>query len=160
MGGVSPIGRLWEPRPLPLAVLTPLIEMLKKFRIASGDLAINLQTDMRPSANPITVMQVRAPRVAVTDVCFVITTARTDGPRPAGVAFGFAMNAAAFKEICLNLAVNACREMTQLVRVGINETMARRDVARRGHAEQSQPRAAGVRFADAGVQLLQRVVDV
>src|SRR5262245_60672230 len=105
-------------------------------------------------------MQVSAPGVAVTDVGFVITTARTDGSRPAGVTFGFAMNAAAFKEIGLNLAVNSGREMTQFVRVGINETMARRDVARRRHAKQPKPRAARMRFADAGVKFLQRVVDV
>src|SRR5262245_52033722 len=140
--------------------MTPLIELLKKFRIARGNLAVNLQTDVRPPANPIAVMQVRVPGVAVTDVGFVITTARTDRPRPASVTFSFAMNPAALKEIGLNLAVNSGREMTQFVRVGINETMARGDVARRRYAEQSQPRAARMRFADAGVQFLQRVVDV
>src|SRR5262249_39330242 len=134
--------------------------MIEKLRIARGDLAVNLQTDVRPSANPVAVMQVRAPGVAVADVGFVITATGTDGPRPAGVAFGLAMDAAAFEKIRLDLVVNAGRKMSELVRVGIHETMAGRDVARRRYAEQPKPRAAGMRFADPGVQLLQRVVDV
>src|SRR5262245_10425972 len=109
---------------------------------------------MRPSANPVAIMQIRMTRVAVTDKGFVVTTAGTDGPRPAGVAFGFAMNASAIKEIGLNFTVDSGRKMTEFVRVGINETVARSDVARRRHAEQTEPCAAGMRLADACVQLL------
>src|SRR5262245_34655515 len=108
--------------------------MLKKLRIARGNLPVNLQTDVRPPANPIAVMEVGVARVAVTHIGFVVTAARTYGTRPAGVAFGFAMNAAALKEIGLNLAVDSGRKMSEIVRVGIDETVAGRDVARRRHA--------------------------
>src|SRR5262245_14770719 len=145
---------------LTVGLLPPLIEMIEKFRIARGDLAVHLQTDVSPSANPIAVMQVGVSRVAVSDIGFVITTARTDGPRPAGMAFGLAMDAAALKEIGLNVSVNACSEMTQFVCIGIDEAVAGRDVARRRHAQQPESRAAGMRFADAGVQFLQCVLDV
>ncbi len=64
------------------------------------------------------------------------------------------------QEIGLLLAIDAGGDVAQRVGVGIDEAMARRDVARRSDAQQSKTRAAGMRLVDALVQLGQRVADV
>ena len=76
------------------------------------------------------------------------------------MAIVFGIDVAAAQKIGLLLAVDAGRDVSQRVRVGIHETMAGRDVARRSDAQQAQTRAAGMRFVHALAQFGQRVADV
>ena len=64
------------------------------------------------------------------------------------------------EKVGLLLAIDAGGDVAQRVRIGIDKAMARRDIAGRSDAHQSQPRAAGMRFVHALVQLGQRVADV
>ena len=57
-------------------------------------------------------------------------------------------------------AIDSGARCAQRVRIGIDEAMAGRDVARRTDAHQAETGAAGMRFVDALVQLGQRVADV
>src|SRR5215510_7386336 len=134
--------------------------MFKELRISCGDLAVYLQTDMCPSANPVAIVQICMACVSITNIGFVITAPGADRTRPAGVAFHFALNVATFEKFCLCGAINTFRNVAEFVLVRIYESMAWRDIARRPDSQQSQSGAARVRFADAGVQLLQRVTDV
>ena len=64
------------------------------------------------------------------------------------------------QKIALLLAIDAGRDVAQRVRIGIDETVAGRDIARRPHAHQSQTRAAGMRLIHALIQFRDRVADV
>ena len=70
------------------------------------------------------------------------------------------LNVAARKKIILFRFVDARRDVAQRVRIGIDEAMARRDIARWSDADQTEPRAARVRFIHSLMQLGQGVADV
>src|SRR5437879_1635569 len=98
--------------------------------------------------------------VAIVYVGLVMTASRTQGTRPAGVAIVLGIDVAAAQEVRLLLAIDAGRYVSDRVHVGIDEAMARRDIARGSDAQQSERRAAGVRLVDALTQLRQRVAHV
>src|SRR5580704_15899045 len=98
--------------------------------------------------------------VSVAHESFVMATAGAQRPRPAGVAIVFGIDMAAAQKVGLLLAIDAGGDVSQGMRVGIDEAMTRRNIARRSDAHQSQPRSAGVRFIYALAQLRQSIADV
>src|SRR5256885_13703145 len=54
-----------------------------------GQRAVDLETRIRPSANPIAVVQIRLDRRAVSCMSFVIASTRAERPRPTGRAVCF-----------------------------------------------------------------------
>src|ERR1044072_1360553 len=64
----------------------PLIKLRQVLRLSLGERAIDLETRIRPRANPIAVVQVRLDRRAVPRVCFVVASAGAQRTRPTGRA--------------------------------------------------------------------------
>src|SRR6476660_6424008 len=89
-----------------------------------------------------------------------MASAGTERARPAGVAGIFGANVSAIEKSGLFLFVDAGGDVAENVLIGIDEAMARSNVARRAHAEKAEARAAGMRFVHALVQFGQRVADV
>src|SRR5437867_4218808 len=136
------------------------IESREKRRIPFGKLTVDLQTGVGPAADPLAVVQVRAPRRAVPHVCLVIAAARAQWTRPAPAAIGLLGDVMLFEEGGLRAAIDAVAHRPKLVRVRPGEPVAERDVAVGRHAEQAQSGAAGIRLADALVDFLQRILHV
>ena len=65
------------------------IEAREEIGIAFRELAVDLQADVGPAANPLAVVQVRRAGRAIPRMCFVITAAGADRPRPARPAVRF-----------------------------------------------------------------------
>src|SRR5690242_13088496 len=130
--------------------------MLKKTWIGGGDSAVDLETGVGPAADPIAVVQIRVAGVAIAHVRFVMTAAGAHRARPTGVAICLRLDVAAREEIRLACAIQTRSDVPQPVRIGIDEAMARSNIARRPDAHQAEPGAARMRFADALMQLGER----
>ena len=87
------------------------------------------------------VVLVRVPALAGTKLDLLLGTLQ-------GVAVG------------LLFAIHARGDVPQRVLIGVDESVAGRDIARWADAHQAQPSAARVRLADAGMQLIQRIAHV
>ena len=99
-------------------------------------------------------------RVAITHESFVMAPASAQRTSPTRLTVVLRIDVAAVQELTLLFTIETGRNMTQRVLIGIDEAMARRDIARRSHANQPEPRAAGVRFIHTLAQLGERVADV
>src|SRR5262245_27078490 len=99
--------------------------MPQVFGIARSDLAIDPQADVGPAADPVAVVEIGVACIAVAHVGFVITAAGTDGARPASVALDFTAKVPAGDEVGLGGAIDARGDVPELVRVGVDEAMAR-----------------------------------
>src|SRR5581483_2346843 len=129
-----------------------VLELSEERRVADGELAVDLQADVGPSADPLAVVQVRVRRVAVTGVRLVIAAARAERTRPADAAVGLVRDVVLVEKGLLRAAIDAVAHAADLVRVAAGEPMAQRDVAVGRDAEQAETRAAWIGFADALVQ--------
>ena len=65
------------------------------------NLTVNLKNGVCPSANPVTVVQVRLVGGAESRVGFVVAAARTERPRPARLAIGLVADVMRFEKIVL-----------------------------------------------------------
>ena len=119
-----------------------------------GDLAVDLETGVRPAANPLAVVQVGPVGRSVARVRLVIAAAGADRPRPAGLAVGLARRCDALSRNVLLLLPRSTPSCTVpscvLVRAG--EAMAERDVAVGRDAHQADAGAARIRLGMALVQ--------
>src|SRR5450755_4314719 len=97
---------------------------------------------------------------AVAGVRLVIAAARTERTRPTLVAVGLVGDVMFLEKSDLDQAVDTAGDGAEFVFVRASETMAESDVAIGGDAHQPESRAAGVRFADAFVDLFERIFDV
>src|SRR5256885_7355699 len=136
------------------------LESREKRGVAHRQLAVDLQADVGPAANPLTVVQVRVRRVAVARVRLVVAAAGAQRPRPADAAVGLVRDVMLLEKRLLRMPIDAVAHAADLVRVAAGEAMAERDVAVGRDAEQPQPGSARVRLADALVQLLERLLYV
>src|SRR5262245_41590319 len=127
--------------------------MTQEIGIRFSNGAVYPQANIGPAANPVAIMQVRVTGVAVAHERLVIAAARAHGPRPARVALRLAGDVSALQETALHIAIHTRGDVSEPVRVGIDKTMARSDVTGRPNTDKTEPRAARVRLADAGVQL-------
>src|SRR5215471_4311423 len=95
----------------------------------SANRAVDAQAGVGPVANPVAVVQVRMTGVTVANVRFVVTAARAQRACPAGVTVVFRIDVAALEEISLFLPIKAGQDMTQGMRIGIDEPMTGRDIS-------------------------------
>src|SRR5215471_18698820 len=105
-------------------------------------------------------MQIGMARVSVSDKSFVMAAAGAQGTRPAGPAIVLAADMASREKVGLLLPIHARRDISERVGVGIDETMAGSDIARRPHPQQAQAGPARMGFVHALIELGQRVADV
>ena len=119
-----------------------VVELREKRRIPFRQLAVDLQADVGPAADPVAVVQVRPRRLAVARVRLVIAAARTERPRPARAAVGLVRDVMRLEERLLRVAIDAVADGPELVRVGPGEAVAQRDVAVGRDAEQAEAGAA------------------
>ena len=84
-----------------------VVELRQKRRVSLGELRVNLQADVGPSADPLAVVQVRLRRVAVARVRLVITAARADRPRPAVAAVGLLVDVVFLEKRALRRSIDA-----------------------------------------------------
>src|SRR5215831_2938384 len=105
-------------------------------------------------------MQIRMTGVSVADVRFVMAAARAERTREAGVAIVLGIDVTAIEKSLLPGAIDSGRDIPERVRIGIDEAMAGRDIARGADTHQAEARTAGMRFVDALVKLGERVADV
>src|SRR5689334_1382877 len=66
-----------------------LIKPIEEGGVSLRYFRVRVQTNVDPTANPIAVVQVRMTDVTVSNLRFVITTARTHAAHPAGVTLRF-----------------------------------------------------------------------
>ena len=102
--------------------------MSEKLRITGGDFTVDSQTNVGPSPNPVAVVQVGVSNVTITNLCLVVTAARTDRTCPAGVAFRFSADMAAFEEFLLRGMVNARGDVSQFMTIGIHKPVTRSNI--------------------------------
>src|SRR4029079_14202845 len=96
----------------------------------------------------------------VARVRLVIAATRAERPRPAGAAVGLVRDVMRLQKRALRVAVGAGRDRPELVRVGAGEPVAQGDGTVGRDAEETQTGAARKGFADALVQLLERLLHV
>src|SRR5262249_26568611 len=135
-------------------------ELGEKCGIALGQLAVNLQTDIGPTADPLTVVQIGPRGFTVASMRFVITPARTQRPRPAPTAIGLVRDVMLLEKRVLRGAVDPIAHGPKLVRVRASKPMTERHIPVRGNTHQAKAGATRVRLADAFVQLIQGFLDV
>ena len=102
--------------------------MIEERRILRGDGAINLEAFVRPAANPIAVMKICMPRIAVADERFVMAATRTERPRPAFMAVVLGVDISPGQKIVLFFFVDAGGHVPKDVLVRVDEAMAGCDV--------------------------------
>ena len=124
-----------EPRQHALVEPLSVRELLQKSRILGADGAENAQTGIRPFANPIAKVQIRVAGIAVADECFVVASAGAQRSRKATAAIVFCADVAAGEKVALFGAIDAGRDVAERVRIGIDEAVAGRDIARRSDPE-------------------------
>ena len=132
----------------------------QKRRVADTDLPQDSQTEIIPSPDPVTIVQICGRRPAVMDIPLVKTPARAYRARPTGVAIVFCSDIAPLKKIALLFAVNSAGYMTNSVAIGIHKTVTRRDVPGRAYAHQTKTRATWMRLAYALVKLSQSIAHI
>src|SRR5438445_4252071 len=123
------------------------IESREKIRVSFRQLSVDLQTGVRPPANPFAVVQIRVSRGAVADVRFVVAAARAERPRPAPAAVGLVRNVVLLEKRGLRAPIDAVAHRPQLVRVRAGKPVAERHVAVSRHAQEAEPGAARIRLA-------------
>src|SRR5580704_9146907 len=138
----------------------PFGELLQKTWIFGRDSPVDFKASVGPVADPIAIVEIGVSRVPVTYKCFVMAATGAQRARPAGVAIVLGADVAAIQEIGLLVAIDAARYMSQRVNVGIDEPVAGSNVAGWSDTDQSQPRAAWMRFVHALAQFSQRITDV
>src|SRR5260370_944179 len=136
------------------------VKLFQVLRIAHGQLGVNLETRVGPSADPFAVVQIRMRGLAVARVGFVVAAAGAQGSRQALGAIRLGGDVMFFEEADLHQPVDAAAHGAQLVLIGTGEAVAQSHVAIGGDAHQSQARAARISFTDALVNLFQRVLHV
>src|ERR1700676_641964 len=134
--------------------------MLEEPGIFLGQGAVDFKTRVRPAAYPAAEMKIRVTGVAVAHKGFVMAAAGTEGARPAGVTIQLSLDVAAIQKGGLFLLVDAGSDVSQHVLVGIDETVAWRDVTGRPHADEPETSSAGMRLVHALVEFRERVADV
>ena len=72
--------------------------------------------------------------VTVADECFVMAAAGAQGPCPATVAIVFGPDVAALQKIGLLGFIDASGNVSQRVGIGVDKTVARRDISGGSHA--------------------------
>src|SRR5206468_11632578 len=102
------------------------------------DCAIDSKTCIGPVADPIAVVEVGMTGVAVTDVRFVMAAAGAKRAGPAGMTIGFRIDMPAAQKVFLLLPVDTGRDVSQSMAIGIDNTMTRRNVARRPDSAQAK----------------------
>src|SRR6188472_3484971 len=103
------------------------IELAKEAGVLYRQLAVNLQTRVRPAANPLTVVQVGALRRPVAGVGLVVAPACTDWPCPAGLAVGLVVDVVRVEELGLLRPVDAAGDRPEVVRLGSGKAVTERD---------------------------------
>ena len=98
--------------------------------------------------------------IAIADERLVMASTGAQRTRPTGVAIVLTINMAAIQEVRLLGSVEAGRDVAERVGIGIDKTVAGRNVPGRPDADHAQPSAAGKRFVDPLVQLGKRVAHV
>src|SRR5258705_6098929 len=101
---------------------------------------------MRPAANPLAVMEVRAVGRSVTRVACVVPAAGADRPRPARLAIGLVVDVMRIEKRLLLLPRHAFGDGAETVVVGAGEAMAQRDFAVGRDAHEADAGAARIRL--------------
>src|SRR5688572_29474234 len=107
-----------------------VLELLKKSRVELRNRAVNLETGIGPSANPVAVVQVRLVGGAESRVGLVITPAGAQRPRPARLAIGLVAHVVRLEKITLLRAIDAVPDGAELVVVRPGEAMTQRHISR------------------------------
>src|SRR4051812_16873250 len=134
--------------------------MGEKLRALLGQRAVHLEARVRPCPDPFAVMQIRLRRRAIPRVCFVITAAGAERPRPAAGAIGLVIDVMRLQEPGLTAVIDTGEHGAQLVLVGAREAMTERDVSVGRDAEQAESGATRMRLAHALVDFLERVAHI
>src|SRR5262249_46641188 len=92
-------------------------------------------------------MKVRLDRRAVPRVGFVITTARTERPRPAGGTIRLVRDVMLDEKVVLTRMVDPVEHAAEFVFVRPREAVAERNIAIRRNAHQPESGAARIRLA-------------
>ena len=85
-------------------------------------------------------MQIRVAGIAIPHVRLMMAAAGTQRARPTGMAIVLGVDMPTRQKVSLRRLIDACRNMAQLMRIGIDKAMARRDIARRADSNQTQTR--------------------
>ena len=134
--------------------------MFQEFGIALRNLSVDLKARVGPPSDPFTVMKVRVRGSSVTRVGFVIASTGAERARPAFAAISLVRDVVPGQEIGLGSPVYAVSHAPQLVRVRAGETVAKRNIAARGNAQESQSGAARISLAGSLVDFFQRIPDI
>src|SRR5580658_3209102 len=98
--------------------------MLEERRILRCDGAINLKALIRPATDPIAVVKICMPRIAVADERLVMAAARTERPCPAFMAVVLGVDISPGQKIALLFFVDAGAHITQNMLVRVDKAMA------------------------------------
>src|SRR5678815_1521688 len=136
------------------------VELSQELRSTLGERSVDLEAGVRPTPNPVAIVQVRLDGRAVARVCFMIAATGAERARPTGRAIRLVRDVMLGEKVILARVVDAVEHRAELVRVGTGEAMTERDVTIRRHAHEAKSGAAWIRFAHSLVQLLERVAHV
>src|SRR5512133_1591272 len=136
------------------------VELSQELRGALGERPVHFQAGVRPTPNPVAVVQVGLGGRAVASVRLVIAAAGAERPRPTRCAIGLVRDVMLGEKVILTRVIDAVEHGAELVRVRAREAMTERHVTVSRDPHESNPGTARIRLAHSLVQLFERIADV